>query len=133
MQQSGIQWMVEVGWCHCHTPMPISWLSYIHYGPIPGLYTSGKQRMRSHHPQPCPSTPMKDQWACVGNNMVYQGWLNFGVVQIQYSKAHIMVIMYPLQTYTKSMHLREAMDALTSPSILSINKPKQGPMYIVDV
>ena len=56
------------------------------------------------------------------------GWS--GVVTLQYLKTHTIVDLYPLGTYTKAVQLREAMDALTSPSTSSIHPNKQGSLSL---
>ena len=59
MQTSDISMVVEVVWCHCHTPMPMWWCWYIFWGPIPSMCNYRKQSYGSYHlqSQPLSSTP----------------------------------------------------------------------------
>ena len=70
--------VVEVVWCRCHTPRPMTGLIYIHYGSILSLCNSGKKCMCSHHPKYHPSTQARVTVAWVYKNGIYRWWLKWG-------------------------------------------------------
>jgi hypothetical protein len=102
MQEYGILRVVEVVWCRWHTPRPMSWWIYVHYAPIPSPCNSGKQLMCSHHPQQRSSTQVRVTVAWFVNIWYFEGGWS-GVVPLPYPEAHVMVDLYPLWTYTKSV------------------------------
>ena len=51
MPQSSIPRVVEVLWCHCHTPRHMIWWISIHYAPTQSLYSSRKLWIWPHDPQ----------------------------------------------------------------------------------
>ena len=100
-----------------------------HYTPIPSICHSGKQWIRSHHPQHCTSNQARVTVAWFAIILYSEGGQSV-VVPLPYHKAHDMVDLHPICTNTKYMQLLEAMHVLTSPSTLSI-QPSKGHCSLV--
>ena len=100
--------------CRCHTPTPMAWWIHIHYEPIPSICNSRKEWMCSHHPKHCTSNQARVTVAWFAKNGYIEGGQSV-VVSLPYPKAHGMVDLHPLCTYTKSMQLLEATHVLISP------------------
>ena len=95
--------VIEVVWCRCDTPRPVSWWIYIHYENIPSLCHYKKQWMCSHHPQHYPSNQVSVTVE-LGYAIIWYiegGWS--GVIPLPHPNAHAIVYLHQLWTYVISV------------------------------